>query len=267
MTGKVYIAGAGPGDPELLTLKVVRLIRNTDVIFYDRLVNPEVLGYARPGCELLYVGKREGMHTVAQKDINRLLVAYARQGKSVLRLKGGDPFVFGRGGEEALYLADSGIPFEIVPGISSLAAVPAYAGIPVTHRGVASTFAVVTGHDAPGVGKGVDWGSLSGIDTLVFFMGVSNSVEIARELLRIGRPPEELVAFIERGTTSDQRVLTTTLGEVADKKPEVSPPAIFLVGEVIGLREALRWFDLSDEVEVTEDEQGQVVLQTAQGGA
>ena len=233
--GKVYLVGAGPGDPELLTLKAVKVISEADVILYDRLVSEEVLNYAKPDCKLVYVGKEDGKHTLPQEEINKLLVYYANVYEKVIRLKGGDPFVFGRGGEEALYLKEHGVPYEIVPGVSSIYAVPAYAGIPLTFRGVASSFAVVTGHECTGKEKRIDWRSFKGIDTLVVLMGVRNRQRIARELLEAGRSPEEPVAFVERGTTSEQRVVLSTLKEVASSPPEVKPPAVMVVGEVVRL--------------------------------
>ncbi len=233
--GKVYLVGAGPGDPELLTLKAVKVISEADVILYDRLVSEEVLNYAEPDCKLVYVGKEDGKHTLPQEEINKLLVYYANVYEKVIRLKGGDPFVFGRGGEEALYLKEHGVPYEIVPGVSSIYAVPAYAGIPLTFRGVASSFAVVTGHECTGKEKRIDWRSFKGIDTLVVLMGVRNRQRIARELLEAGRSPEEPVAFVERGTTSEQRVVLSTLKEVASSPPEVKPPAVMVVGEVVRL--------------------------------
>jgi uroporphyrin-III C-methyltransferase len=233
--GKVYLVGAGPGDPELLTLKAVRVIMDADVILYDRLINEEVLSYAKPDCKLVYVGKEDGKHTIPQEEINRLLVYYASSYENVVRLKGGDPFIFGRGGEEALYLKEHGIPYEVVPGVSSLYSVPAYAGIPLTFRGIASSFAVVTGHEAVGKEKGVDWKAFKDIDTLVILMGVKNRQKIAQELLSLGRDPEEPVAFVENGTTPNQRVVLSTLKEVAHNPPEVHPPAIFVIGHVVSL--------------------------------
>ena len=243
MIGKVYIVGAGPGDPELLTVKAVKVIKKADVILYDRLINPEILSYAKDSCQLVYVGKSDGKHTMEQSKINTLLYFYAKKYPNVVRLKGGDPFVFGRGGEEALYLSEKEVPFEIVPGITSSISAPAYSGIPVTHRGIAASFAVITGHEAPNKKKNVDWESLKGIDTLVFLMGVTNRQEIAKKLIEIGRNPEEPVAFIEKGTTEEHRVIESTLKEVAKNPPEVSPPAVFIIGEVVKLRNKIRWFD------------------------
>ena len=240
--GKVYLVGAGPGDPELLTLKAVKVISRADVILYDRLVSGEVLRYARPGCRLVYVGKEEGRHALPQEEINSLLVYYARIFEVVVRLKGGDPFIFGRGGEEALYLEEMEVPYEIVPGVSSAYAVPACAGIPLTFRGIASSFAVITGHECAGKERKVNWRSFGDIDTLVILMGVRNRQRIARELLEAGRDPEEPVAFVEKGTTDEQRVVVSTLGEVAENPPEVRPPAVMVVGEVVLLRKRIAKF-------------------------
>lgn len=244
MGGKVWLVGAGPGDPELLTVKALRLIGSADVILYDRLANPELLNHARPTCEMVYVGKQDGRHTLCQDSINELLVEHARKADVVVRLKGGDPFVFGRGGEEAMFVRKHGIPFEVVPGVTSAISAPACAGIPVTHRQVACSFAVITGHEAPGGAHHVDWRGMSAIDTLVFLMGVTARQAIARKLLEAGRRPEEPAAFIERGTTETQHVIETTLAELAENPPEVASPAILIVGEVVRLRRELGgWFE------------------------
>jgi len=242
--GKVYIVGAGPGDPELLTLKALRLIKSADVILYDRLINQEILLFAKPDCELVYVGKEDGKHTIEQEKINELLLKYAHTREVVVRLKGGDPFIFGRGGEEALFLAEHGIEFEVVPGVSSFYSVPAYAGIPITFRGISSSFAVITGHEDPRKERSsIDWESLKGINTLIVLMGVSRRKEIARRLIEIGRDPKEPVAFIENGTTERQRVILTDLYELSTNPPEVNPPAIMVVGSVVRLREKLVSFN------------------------
>ncbi len=233
--GKVYLVGAGPGDPELLTIKAVKVISRADVILYDRLISEEVLSFARPTCKLIYVGKEAGRHTLSQQEINRLLLFYARSHSTVVRLKGGDPTVFGRGGEELMFLAEHGIPCEVVPGVSSVYSVPAYAGIPLTVRGVSSSFAVVTGHPAAGEVRGDEVRKVAGADTVVVLMGVKRRSEIARELMGAGRCSEEPVAFVERGTTKDQRVVMSTLGEVAKEPPEVTPPAVMVVGRVVEL--------------------------------
>ena len=239
--GKVYLVGAGPGDVELLTLKALRIIKSADAILYDRLINPEILLFAKPDCELVYVGKEEGYHPIEQEKINQLLLEYAQKKDVVVRLKGGDPFVFGRGGEEMLFLAQHGVEVEVVPGISSAIAVPAYVGIPLTFRGISSSFAVITGHEDPKKEKSsINWESLSGIDTLVFLMGVSRRQAIAQKLLEVGRNSEEPVAFIEKGTTSEERLVVCSLGELAENPPEVKPPAVMVVGQVANLSKVLK---------------------------
>jgi uroporphyrin-III C-methyltransferase len=240
--GKVYLVGAGPGDIELLTLKAVRVLSQADVVLYDRLVNEELLGLLRKEAKRVYVGKRDGKHTIPQPEINRLLLKYASLYPVVVRLKGGDPFIFGRGAEEALYLSEHGVEFEVVPGVSSFYSVPAYAGIPITHRGISSSFAVITGHEATGKERRVNWRAFRDIDTLVILMGVRNRSLIAKELLLSGRSPGEPVAFIERGTTPSQRLVISTLGEVATSPPEVNPPAVMVVGYVVRLRDRLKDF-------------------------
>jgi uroporphyrinogen III methyltransferase / synthase len=244
--GKVYIIGAGPGDPGLITLRGLECIREADVIVYDHLVNPEILHHAREQAIRIYAGKQGGDHTLSQDEINRRLVEEAGQGKVVARLKGGDPFIFGRGGEEAEVLQDAGIPFEIIPGVTSAIAVPAYAGIPLTHRGHTSTVAFVTGHEDPTKGKSdIDWQALAKIGTLVFLMGVKNLAAIAENLIRCGKDAATPAALIRRGTTPEQETLTGTLGDIARKADErrFAPPAILVVGGVIGLREAMNWFE------------------------
>ena len=245
-TGKVYIIGAGPGDPGLLTLKAVKCLEKSDVIVYDYLVSPDILNYARKDARLVYVGKKGGHHTVPQDELNRILVKEASEGNVVARLKGGDPFIFGRGGEEAEVLFEAEIPFEIIPGITSAIAVPAYAGIPLTHREHTSTVAFVTGHEDPKKDQSrIDWGKLSGMETIVFLMGVKNLPQIVRSLLENGRSPDTPVAMIRWGTTPDQFTLSGTLGDIAGlaEKKKVTPPAIFVVGEVVGLRKTLNWFE------------------------
>ncbi|MCX7780385.1 MAG: uroporphyrinogen-III C-methyltransferase [Negativicutes bacterium] len=244
---KVYLVGAGPGDYKLISLKGLECIKQADTLVYDRLADSRLLGFAREGAEMIYVGKASSQHAMRQEDINQLLVDKARAGKCVVRLKGGDPFVFGRGGEEALYLLANQIPFEIVPGITSAVAVPAYAGIPVTHRGIAASFAVITGHEDPAKGQSaIRWDKLAGgVDTLVFLMGVENLPHITAQLIRHGRAPETPAAVIRWGTRPEQEVLVTTLGRAVEdvKARGLTPPAIFLVGEVVTLRERLAWFD------------------------
>lgn len=236
--GKVYLVGAGPGDIELLTLKAYKLIKVADVILYDRLINKEILNLRKAGCKLVYVGKECGNHIVEQDKINELLLKYANTNDVVVRLKGGDPFIFGRGGEEALFLASHDIEFEVVPGVSSITAAPAYAGIPLTFRGISSSFAVITGHeDTKKKHSNIDWQSLKEIDTLIFLMAVSNRQKIAKNLIEIGRSYDEPVAFIEKGTTPHQKTTITTLLELAYNPPNVEPPALMIVGQVVRLRE------------------------------
>lgn len=234
---KVYLVGAGPGDPELLTIKAARLIGSADVILYDRLVSPEILALAKPGAELIYVGKEKGCAEEIQRRIFGELSLNALRGGVVLRLKGGDPMVFGRGGEEWAYLAQLGVAVEVVPGISSAVAVPSLAAIPLTSRGVARSFAVVTGQDRDGFRE--EWRSCLGIDTLVILMGVANRERIARALIDSGRPAHQPCAFIERGSTPRERVVITTLGSIAEGTVEVESPAIWVCGDVVALRENL----------------------------
>jgi len=244
--GIVYIVGAGPGDAGLITLKGVRCIARADVTVYDHLVNEEILVHAKPGARLVYAGKEGGDHTLVQDEINRILVEEARQGRVVARVKGGDPYIFGRGGEEALVVAAAGLPFEVVPGVSSAVAVPAYAGISLTQRGYTSTLAFVTGHEDPTKGQSdIDWKALAGIGTLVFLMGVKNLHLIVASLVENGKRPETPVALIRWGTTPDQQTLTGTLGTIVElaRERKFKPPAIFVVGEVVSLREKLSWFE------------------------
>ncbi|MCR5438731.1 MAG: uroporphyrinogen-III C-methyltransferase [Selenomonas sp.] len=247
MAGMVYLVGAGPGDYRLISLKAVDCLKMAEVVVYDRLADDRILQWAPDDAEYIYVGKASSNHTMKQEDINQLLVDKAKEGKCVVRLKGGDPFVFGRGGEEGLLLQENGLPFEIVPGITSAISVPAYAGIPVTHRAVATSFAVVTGHEDPTKGKSnMRWEHLStGVDTLVFLMGVANLPHITKKLIENGRPADTPAAVIRWGTKPEQRVLMTTVGTAAEEvaKANLKPPAIFIVGDVVNLREKLQWFD------------------------
>jgi uroporphyrinogen III methyltransferase/synthase len=244
--GIVHLVGAGPGDPGLLTVRAVELLGIADIVLYDRLIPPEALAHA-PQAELVYVGKEGEGPQFPQDDTHRLLLEHARAGKRVVRLKGGDPFVFGRGGEEALVLAEAGIPFEVVPGVTAGVAAPAYAGIPVTHREVASGVAFVTGHEDPSKPEtAIDWSALARFPgTLVFYMGVRGLPKIAERLVAEGRPADEPVAVVERGTLPGQRTLLATLGDVAERAAaeQIRAPAITLVGEVAGLREQLAWLE------------------------
>ncbi len=245
--GKVYLVGAGPGDPGLITQKGLKCLAQADVIIYDRLLDERLLENARPQAEKIYVGKAASEHSREQVEINELLLAKAGEGKTVVRLKGGDPFVFGRGGEEVEVLVNNRIPFEVVPGISSVVAVPIYAGIPVTHRRLASSFAAVTGHEDPAKdSSSIDWEKLAtGVDTLVFLMGMQNLPEIVARLVEHGRPLDTPVAVIKNGTHPEQETVTGSLqnivGEV--KAHRLGAPAVIVVGEVVRLREKMRWFD------------------------
>jgi uroporphyrinogen III methyltransferase / synthase len=244
--GMVYIIGAGPGDPGLVTIAGVERLKRADVIVYDYLVGNEILSFARRDARMIYVGKRGGHHTVSQEELNSLLVKEAKEGRIVARLKGGDPFIFGRGGEEAEVLEREGIPFEIVPGVTSAIAVPAYAGIPLTHREHTSVVAFVTGHEDPEKEKSaIDWEALAKIESLVFLMGVKNLAGIAANLIGKGKPPSTPVALVRRGTTPDQETLAGTLGDIAGMAEEAkfSPPAILVVGDVVRLRERLNWYE------------------------
>lgn len=239
--GTVYLVGAGPGDPDLITVRGLSLLRQADVVVYDRLVHPALVDEANPAAERIYVGKAAGRHTCPQAEINTLLVARAQQGLSVVRLKGGDSFVFGRGSEEALTLVGAGVPFEIVPGVTSAIAVPAYAGIPVTHRGVSSAFTVVTGHTCDDSVQ--DWAALAKAGTLVILMGLRALPHIAASLVEAGCTPETPVAVIGSGSTAEQEVVVGTLADIGDRAAALRSPATIVVGEVVRLHYALRWFD------------------------
>jgi len=245
--GKVFLVGAGPGDIGLITVKGLEAIKQAEVILYDRLANPKLLDFAPFGCELIYCGKLPDRHTLRQEGINSLLVDKALEGKRVVRLKGGDPGVFGRVGEEAEALASAGVEFEMVPGISSGMAAPLYAGIPVTHRQFGETFAVVTAHDQSKDGKPVlDWKALaSGIDTIAFYMGVKNLPYICQSLMENGKSPETPVILIQWGTFSRQKTLEGTLATIAELVAEqkFSNPAITLVGEIVSIRKKINWFE------------------------
>ncbi len=245
--GKVYLVGAGPGNPDLITCKGLECLEQADVIIYDRLLDERLLNSAPSEAERIYVGKTARQHAREQNEINQLLVEKAKEGKTVVRLKGGDPFVLGRGGEEAETLAHNRIPFEVVPGITSAVAVPAYAGIPVTHRGVASSFAVITGHEDPSKdSSSIAWEKLAtGVDTLVFLMGMQNLPKIAAKLLEHGRPLNTPVAVIKDGAGPEQKTVVGSLNDIVGKVKEqhLTAPAVVVVGEVVNLREKLRWFD------------------------
>jgi len=247
MSGKVYLVGAGPGDPGLITVKGSTCIQQANVIIYDYLASTELLKYAGKDAEIIYVGKKGGDHTLPQDKINDLIVERAEQGFIVTRLKGGDPFIFGRGGEEAEVLVEHGIDFEIVPGVTSAIAAPAYAGIPLTHRDFTSSVAFVTGHEDPTKSESrIDWAALAnGIGTLVFLMGVGNLARITSHLIQNGKPQDTPVAIIQWGTTPDQVTVTGTLNTISEaaKTAGISSPAIIVVGDVVRLRPTLQWFE------------------------
>lgn len=247
MSGRVYLVGAGPGDPGLLTLRGRELLAQADVVVYDYLVSLRLLDHAPERAERIYVGKRASAHTVSQEGINQILVEQAQAGRMVVRLKGGDPFIFGRGGEEALALVEAGIEWEVVPGVTSGAAAPAYAGIPVTHRDVASSVGFVTGHEGAHKETSViDWKVLAGWEgTLVFYMGVGNLPRICANLMEEGRPAETPAAAVRWGTLPRQRTVAGTLGTLPDLVVQagLKPPALIVVGNVVALREQLSWFE------------------------
>ena len=247
MKAKVYLVGAGPGDPGLITVKGRECIQNADVIIYDYLAAPALLKHARKSAELIYVGKKGGDHTLSQDEINALIVEKAKSAGTVTRLKGGDPYIFGRGAEEAEALFKAGISFEIVPGVTSAIAAAAYAGIPLTHRKLASTLAFVTGHEDPDKEEtGINWSSLAtGIGTLVFFMGLKNLPNIVKSLIDHGKSPDTPIALIRWGTTPGQKTVSGTLDTIVEKArvAGLKAPAIIVVGEVVNLRKTLKWFE------------------------
>ena len=262
-TGKVYLVGAGPGDPGLMTVRGLQLLREAQVVVYDQLVNPLLLEQVSPQAQQIFVGKQAGRHSIAQNEINEVLVNYALQGNSVVRLKGGDPFVFGRGGEEAESLVDAGIPFEVVPGVSSAVAVPAYAGIPLTHRKMASSFAVVTGHEAIKSQSAVDWAKLAtAVDTLVILMGLHNLSLIVGKLVASGRAPNTPVAVIHQGTMEEQKAVVGTLADIVEKSAGLKAPALIVVGDVVKLRNKLDWFTdtLADDADFASSDEGESSL-------
>jgi len=246
-SGTVYLVGAGPGDAGLLTLRGAELLKRADVVVYDALVNPELLRLAPSAAEIIYGGKRARQHAIPQSDLNQLLIAKAREGKAVVRLKGGDPYVFGRGGEEAEELADAGIPFEVVPGVSSFVAVPNYAGVPLTHRGFASKLTLITGHEDPAKeASSIDWAQVAKTPgTKVIMMGTDRIGQIADTLTEHGMDPATPVAMVRWGTTGHQESIAGTLATIAGtaEKANIGPPTVAVIGEVVKLREKLNWFE------------------------
>lgn len=240
---KVYLTGAGPGDTELLTIKALRVIQSADVIIYDKLANPLLLEEAKESCEFIYVGKENKHHIMPQEDINAIIYESALKHEVVVRLKGGDPFVFGRGGEEALYLKERNVLFEIIPGVTSAISVPAYAGIPVTHRGISTSFRVVTGHETPNKkAPQIDWESFRVDETIIFLMGLHNLAKISTKLIEIGKAKDYPIAVISKGTTKEQKVVVGTLQNIVEKAEGIATPATIIVGQVVTLREKLEWF-------------------------
>lgn len=242
MSGKAFLTGAGPGRADWITVRGLQALRQAEVVIFDRLVAIELLDEAPPQAERIYVGKESGHHTLPQDEINRLLVERVRQGKTVVRLKGGDPFVFGRGGEEALALAQAGLPFEVIPGITSAIGVPTSAGIPVTHRGISTAFAVVTGHETPGKAESTtDWKALARIPTLIILMGLENAAPICQTLIDAGRPTETPAAVIQHRATPKQTTHLATLQTLPQLITEYQliPPAVIIIGEVVHLADTL----------------------------
>lgn len=248
--GKVYIVGAGPGDPDLITVKGLKAIQAADVILYDRLINQDLLDYAKRSAEMIYCGKLPNFHTLKQETIHHFLVKHAKSGKIVTRLKGGDPFVFGRGAEEAEALRAHNIPYEIIPGITAGISAPAYAGIPVTHREYSSSFTVITGHQRSSEGESIQWENVAkASDTLVIYMGMKNLPSICQRLKKHGRDENTPVAVIQWGTTNEQRTVVGTLDTIEERvtTQAITNPSIIIVGEVVKLHDELAWFEKESE--------------------
>ena len=240
----VYLTGAGPGDFDLLTIKALRVVREADVIIYDRLANPDILKEAKDGCEFVYVGKEDKKHSLPQEQINEVIYQNSLKYENVVRLKGGDPLVFGRGGEEGIYLRERDVKFEFIPGITSAIAVPEYAGIPVTHRGITVSFRVVTGHESHNKEHSqITWENFKSDDTIIFLMGLHRLKHITQKLMEIGKPSDYPVAVISRGTTKDEKTVVGTLENIWELAKDLPTPALIVVGKVVELREQLSWFE------------------------
>ena len=247
---KVYLVGTGPGDPDLLTVKALRLIQNADVVIYDRLVSEAILEQIPAGVSQIYVGKKTGNHTLPQEEINQLLLNLAESERSVVRLKGGDPFIFGRGSEEALLLAKHGIAFEIVPGITAASACTTYAGIPLTHRGLAQGVQIVTGHSQADKPLELDWHALADANkTVVIYMGYANRELISNKLIEAGLDKNTPAAAIQNGTTAQQKRVLTTLGKLTEDTSMLEAPVIFVIGQVVSLADQLDWFEVENAIE------------------
>ncbi|MBD1379974.1 uroporphyrinogen-III C-methyltransferase [Metabacillus arenae] len=249
--GKVYLVGAGPGDSDLITVKGMKAIKKADVVLYDRLVNKDLLEYAKPDADLIYCGKLPNYHIMKQETIHHFLVKFAKAGKVVTRLKGGDPFVFGRGGEEAEYLVRHQIPFEVVPGVTSGVAAAAYAGIPVTHREVSGSVAFITGHKRKGTEEDIKWEALAnGIDTLAIYMGMSNLSYILEKLILNGKSKQTPIAVVHWGTSEKQQTITGTLETIEQEviKHRIGNPSMIVIGEVVKFHNQLSWFESKEEI-------------------
>lgn len=240
--GTVFLIGAGPGDPDLITVRGADVLRRADVIVYDRLANPDLLSLTDESSEHIYVGKQPGKPSVSQDQINRMLIAKARENKTVARLKGGDPFVFGRGSEECEALAREEIPYQVIPGVSSVIAAPAYAGIPLTHREIARSFTVITGHISGEEDPSENWDHIVHADTLVILMGMKNLKSIAKRLISLGKSPETPAAVVEKASYESQRTVTGVLSDIWEKSEHLAPPATIIIGQLVALHADLAWF-------------------------